>query len=67
MNWWITRWQWPKLQPIDFIYEDQEYVLLNVGENESWDGQKAARDVEKSLLKRSLSGEPIHLRDPTGF
>ncbi len=23
-----------------FIYEDQEYVLLNVGENESWDAKR---------------------------
>ena len=34
-----------------FIYQDQEYVLLNVGENESWDGKKAARDVEKIVAE----------------
>ncbi len=34
-----------------FIYEDQEYVLLNVGENESWDGSKAALDVEKIVAE----------------
>jgi predicted metalloprotease with PDZ domain len=30
-----------------FTHEGQDYVLLNVGENEFWDGQQAARDVEK--------------------
>ncbi len=30
-----------------FTHKKQEYVLLNVGENESWDGQQAALDVER--------------------
>ncbi len=30
-----------------FRVKKQEYVLLNVGENEFWDGQQAASDVEK--------------------
>jgi len=30
-----------------FTHKKQDYVLLNVAENESWDGQQAARDVEK--------------------
>ena len=30
-----------------FSHRKQEYILLNVGENESWDGQQAALDVEK--------------------
>jgi len=30
-----------------FSHDSQEYVLLNVGENEFWDGTQAAQDVEK--------------------
>ena len=30
-----------------FRTKKQEYVLVNVGENEFWDGQQAAEDVEK--------------------
>jgi len=34
-----------------FIVEDQEYVLLNVGENAFWEGKKAAQDVEKIVVE----------------
>lgn len=34
-----------------FRHDDQEYVLLNVGENSSWDGAQAARDVEKIVIE----------------
>lgn len=30
-----------------FTLENQDYVLLNVGENAFWDGEQAAQDVEK--------------------
>ena len=30
-----------------FTHEKQDYVLLNVGENEFWDGKQAALDLEK--------------------
>lgn len=30
-----------------FTLENQEYVLLNIGENAFWDGRQAAQDVEK--------------------
>jgi len=34
-----------------FVHKSQEYALLNVGENEFWDGSKAARDVEKIVVE----------------
>jgi len=34
-----------------FEHQSQEYVLLNVGENEFWDGEQAARDVEKIVAE----------------
>lgn len=34
-----------------FTHKTQEYVLLNVGENEFWDGKQAARDVEKIVAE----------------
>ena len=34
-----------------FTHEAQDYVLLNVGENEFWDGEQAARDVEKIVAE----------------
>lgn len=34
-----------------FTHEDQDYVLLNVGENTFWDGKKAAHDVEKIVAE----------------
>lgn len=34
-----------------FRHNAQEYVLLNVGENPSWDGAQAARDVEKIVIE----------------
>jgi len=34
-----------------FTYEAQDYALLNVGENEFWDGEQAARDVEKIVAE----------------
>jgi len=34
-----------------FEHKGQSYTLLNVGKNESWDGEKAARDVEKIVAE----------------
>jgi len=34
-----------------FVHKGQEYTLLNVGENEFWDGQKAARDVKSIVVE----------------
>lgn len=34
-----------------FRHKAQDYVLLNVGENEFWDGEQAARDVEKIVAE----------------
>jgi len=34
-----------------FTHDSQGYVLLNVGENQFWDGEKAARDVEKIVAE----------------
>ena len=34
-----------------FNHGMQDYVLLNVGENEFWDGRLAARDVEKIVIE----------------
>lgn len=34
-----------------FEHQSQDYVLLNVGENEFWDGEQAARDVEKIVAE----------------
>ena len=50
-----------------FIYEDQEYVLLNVGENESWDGQQAARDVEKIVAETQSFWRTNPLERPYWF
>jgi len=50
-----------------FIYENQEYVLLNVGENESWDGQKAARDVEKIVAETQSFWRTNPLKRPYWF
>ena len=50
-----------------FIYEDHEYVLLNVGENESWDGQQAARDVEKIVAETQSFWQTNPLKRPYWF
>ena len=34
-----------------FTHDAQEYVLLNVGENQFWDGDKAAADVERIVAE----------------
>ncbi len=34
-----------------FAHDSQDYVLLNVGENEFWDGAQAAQDVEKIVAE----------------
>ena len=34
-----------------FTHESQDYVLLNVGENEFWDGEQALGDVEKIVAE----------------
>lgn len=50
-----------------FTYQDQEYVLLNVGENESWDGSQAARDVEKIVAETQLFWGTNPLQRPYWF
>ena len=50
-----------------FMYEDQEYVLLNVGQNESWDGQKAARDVESIVAETQSFWRTNPLKRPYWF
>lgn len=50
-----------------FIYQEQEYVLLNVGENESWDGQKAARDVERIVAETQSFWRVNPLKRPYWF
>ena len=50
-----------------FIYEDQAYVLLNVGENESWDGPKAVRDVEKIVAETQSFWRTNPLKRPYWF
>jgi len=40
-----------KAPVFQFTHEAQGYVLLNVGENEFWDGEQAALDVEKIVAE----------------
>jgi predicted metalloprotease with PDZ domain len=50
-----------------FEVGNQEYVLLNVGENEFWDGQQAARDVEKIVSQTQSFWQANPLERPYWF
>ena len=50
-----------------FVHEGQDYALLNVGENEFWDGQKAARDVEKVVVETQSFWRTNPLTKPYWF
>jgi len=50
-----------------FKVKKQDYVLLNVGENEFWDGQQAADDVEKIVKETQLFWRDNPLSRPYWF
>lgn len=50
-----------------FKVKKQHYVLLNVGENEFWDGQQAADDVEKIVKETQLFWRSNPLSRPYWF
>jgi predicted metalloprotease with PDZ domain len=50
-----------------FLHKRQEYFLLNVGENEFWDGSKAARDVEKIVVETQSFWRTNPLSKPYWF
>ena len=50
-----------------FKFKKQNYVLLNVGENEFWDGQQAADDVEKIVRETQLFWNHNPLSKPYWF
>jgi predicted metalloprotease with PDZ domain len=50
-----------------FSVKKQDYVLLNVGENEFWDGQQAAADVEKIVRETQLFWRDNPLSSPYWF
>ena len=50
-----------------FTHKNQDYVLLNVGENEFWDGQQAARDVEKIVVETQSFWRSNPLKRPYWF
>ena len=50
-----------------FTHEAQDYVLLNVGENEFWDGKQAAGDVEKIVATTQSFWGANPLKKPYWF
>lgn len=50
-----------------FKHEAQDYVLLNVGENEFWDGGQAALDVEKIVAETQSFWGSNPLKRPYWF
>jgi len=50
-----------------FVHQGQDYVLLNVGENAFWDGDQAARDVEKLVVETQSFWGINPLRRPFWF
>ena len=50
-----------------FELKNQEYVLVNVGENHFWDGQQAAADVEKIVKETQLFWRQNPLGRPYWF
>ncbi len=50
-----------------FTVKQQDYVLLNVGENDAWDGEQSARDVEKIVAETQLFWRSNPLEKPFWF
>ena len=50
-----------------FTHKAQDYVLLNVGENEFWDGKQATRDVEKIVAETQSFWGSNPLKRPFWF
>jgi predicted metalloprotease with PDZ domain len=50
-----------------FTLKNQDYVFANVGENEFWDGEQAARDVEKIVAETQSFWNINPLRRPYWF
>jgi predicted metalloprotease with PDZ domain len=50
-----------------FQHKGQQYVFLNVGENESWDGGQAARDLEKIVAETQSFWKVNPLERPYWF
>jgi len=50
-----------------FKYKNQQYTLLNVGENESWDGEQASKDVKKIVAETQLFWKVNPLERPYWF
>ena len=50
-----------------FTHKAQDYVLLNVGENEFWDGEQAAGDVEKIVAETQAFWGSNPLKRPFWF
>jgi predicted metalloprotease with PDZ domain len=50
-----------------FNHDDHEYVLLNVGHDESWDGEKAAGDVRKIVAEMQSFWDVNPLERPFWF
>jgi len=50
-----------------FKHKGQDYVLLNVGENEFWDGEQAATDVEKIVVETQSFWQDNPLKRPYWF
>ena len=50
-----------------FTVENQDYVLVNVGENQFWDGQQAALDVQKIVSQTQWFWQVNPLERPYWF
>ncbi len=50
-----------------FSYKKQDYVLLNVGDNEFWDGEQAAQDVKKIVAETQSFWRTNPLKRPYWF
>ena len=50
-----------------FTSRNQDYLLLNVGESEFWDGEQAARDVEKIVAETQSFWKVNPLKRPFWF
>jgi predicted metalloprotease with PDZ domain len=50
-----------------WVHKDQQYTLVNVGENESWDGAKAARDIEEIVAETQKFWQVDPLKRPYWF
>ena len=50
-----------------FKHKNQQYTLLNVGENESWDGEQATKDVKKIVAETQSFWKVNPLERPYWF